>query len=173
MFSIYDRLWANSTLSGALATAQTFTPPTLTRYTDGQGVEAFIEVYTATGATGVTATLAMTDTANASVNATAAVVATTVAGQLIPFTFPAGCLGIKTCSGITLSLSTGTAGDFGITLAKKICDIPITVANIPTLLDTFQLGMPEIKTDACLFFTMLCSGTSTGIIAGSSVMAEG
>ena len=59
---VYDRLWHNSGMLGNIATAQTFTMPPLTRHSDGIGVEAFLEVYVALGATVATATIKYTNT---------------------------------------------------------------------------------------------------------------
>lgn len=173
---IYDRLWACSGMSGTVATAQAVTTPgSLTRYTSNYtGVEAWLEVYSATGSTAVTATLTYVNQAGtAGKTGTAAVVATTVAGQMIPFTLAAGDTGVQQVTSVTLSATTGTTGSFGVTLLKRLAEIPITVANVGSVLDFGGTGLPVIQNNACLAFAVQCSTTSTGSIMGSISIAQG
>ena len=57
---VYDRILHISGLSGTVITAQTV-GGTLTRYTTGAGVFAFIEIYTAVGGTATTITMSYTN----------------------------------------------------------------------------------------------------------------
>jgi len=175
VLTLYDRLWANAGMSGTVLTAQAFTPPTLPRYTDGFGVEPWLEVYSIMGSTAANASLTYQD---ASLGAGQTAVcplpaAAPVAGQMYPFNFPAGGKGVITCSSLILSGTLTTAGNFGVTLLKRIADIPIILANSGVSLDSFGLGLPEIKSGACLAGMVLCSTTSTGIFTGTLVVAEG
>ena len=171
---IYDRLWHNSALSGTVTTAQTFTMPSLTRHTDGVGVECFAEWYTATGSTAVTATLSYTNTTDtAGRSGTAAFIATPVVGQMIPFQLAAGDLGIKSIQSVTLSATTGTAGNFGLTLMKRKASIPITTANIGMVLDAIALGMPPLEANACVAFMVQTSTTNTGYMNGTTCIIAG
>lgn len=173
-FMIYDRLWHNSALSGTVTTAQTFTQPALTRHTDGIGVEAFLEIYTATGSTAVTATISYTNTDDVSGRSgTVSLIASPVAGQMIPFQLASGDKGVKSIQSVTLSATTGTAGNFGLTLIKRKAEVPITVANIGQTLDGIALGLPEIWDNACLAFMVQCSATNTGYMLGTTCIIEG
>jgi hypothetical protein len=171
---VYDRLWHSSAFNGTLTTAQTLTMPALTRHTDGTGVECFAEWYTATGSTAVTATLSYTNTADQSGRSgTASFIASPVAGQMIPFQLAAGDAGIKSIQSVTLSATTGTAGNFGLTLMKRKASIPITTANIGSVLDAIALGMPWFEANACVAFMVQCSATNTGYINGTTCIISG
>lgn len=171
---VYDRLWSNSTLNGTLITAQTWTQPALTRYTSGSNVEAWIECYTPTGATAVTATLTYTNELGvAGRTATTSLVSSPVAGQLMPFALQQGDLGVRGTSQVTLSATSGTAGNFGIVLLKRLMTIPISQSNLGMTFDAFGLGMPEIESNAALAFAVLCSGTAAGTLVGNMNLIEG
>lgn len=172
---LYDRLWHNSTLSGALTTAQTFTQPALTRYTNGQGVELWGEVYTAMGATASTFTATYTDQdGNASNSATYVMPANALsANQMFPFDLASGDYGVRSVQQVQLSASTGTAGNFGLTLLKRIVTIPLPQVNVGVVYDAFSSGLREISDDACLAFMVQCSTTNTGTINGELTIAKG
>lgn len=170
---LYDRLWHNSGLSGLINTAQTWTQPALTRYTDGLGVEMWMEIYSAIGSTSVTATVTYTNNNNVSDRlATTTIPASTVVGQMIPFALAAGDMGVRSTTQI-LSGNTGGAGSFGIVLLKRIADIPLNATNVAAVMDTFTIGMPDVNTNAHLCAALLCSGTSTGIIHGTIQIVQG
>ena len=178
-FMLYDRLVHTSTLSGTVTTAQTVGSVALTRYTSGAGVQLWIEVYTATGATGVTATVSYTNQAGTSGRSgTAAIPVTTVAGQLIPVTLASGDTGVQAVASVTLSATTGTAGNFGITLGYPIASVPINLANTGQVLDYAGLGLPVVQTNAtpsnaCLAYAVLCSTTTTGLLQTQLTLAQG
>ena len=173
-FFIYDRLFHNSALSGTVTTAQTFTQPSLTRHIDGVGVEIWLEWYTATGSTAVTATVSYTNSDGvAGRSGTASIIASPVAGQMIPVQLAAGDKGVLSVQSVTLSATTGTAGNFGVTLMKRKASIPITVANIGTVLDAVALGLPGVEDNACLAFMVQCSATNTGYMNGLTSIIAG
>ena len=174
---LYDRLWHNSGFNGNVTTAQTIaTPPTLTRPdADGADVELWGEVYTAMGATASVFTATYTNqdgvagrSASYSMPANALSV-----GQMFPFTLQAGDTGVRTVSQVQLSTATGTAGDFGLVLLRRLAEVPITVVNVLADRDAFALGMPEIFPDACLALQVLCTTTSTGNIMAAVEFIEG
>lgn len=172
-FSLYDRLWHNSLINTTIATEQVFNGSALTRYTDGVGVDIWLECYTNSGSTGVTLTVKYYNTLNVLKTTTVSVPASMVANQMIRVPLLAGDF-LKSVYSCQLSATTGTAGDWGITVLKKIADIPVMLANSgPPHQDFAALGMPEIETDACLAFMVLASGTATGTIYGNLSMSEG
>ena len=173
-FMLYDRLWVNSGLDGTVTTAQTFTMPSLTRHTDAVGVEAYLEIYTATGSTAVTATINYTNSDGVSGRTgTASIVAAPAVGQMFPFSLASGDEGVKSIQSVTLSATTGTAGNFGLTLLKRKAEIPLPSANIGTVLDAVSLGLPPILNDSCLAFMVLTTATNTGNVTGTTCIIEG
>jgi hypothetical protein len=172
---LYDRLWHNSGLSGTSTSAQTFTQPVLTRYTDGLGVEAFVEIYTALGSTASTFTISYTNsdgTAGRSGTYTKPATAP-VAGQMYPISLAAGDKGIRSIQSVQLSASTGTTGNFGLVLVRRFAEIGIPVVNASNDRDSFSLGMPEIVSNSALFLMAMCSAATTGNIIGSLETIEG
>ena len=172
---LYDRIAHSSGLNGTLTTAQAVNGADLTRHTTGEDVELFLEVYTATGATASSVTISYTNSAGVAGRKTPAVAmqVTPVVGQMLPIPLQAGDTGIRSVQSVTLSASTATAGNFGITLVKRIAEIPITVAGTGVVLDPFALGFPEIENNACLSFMVVTSTTSTGFITGTINIAQG
>lgn len=172
---LYDRLVTVGSLSGTVATAQTISSTALTRYTTGTDVGLWIEWYTPTGSTATTVTFSYTNQAGTSGQTTPSVAfpASPVAGQMIPIPLAAGDTGVRAVSTATLAASTLTAGNWGITLAARICTVPISVANIAQLFDYAQTGLPIIQPSACLAYQVLCTATNTGQIISGLTLAQG
>lgn len=173
---VYDRLWTCSGLTTAASgTLSVTTPGDLTRPDAvGDGVEVWGEVYTAPGATAATWTLNYVDqdgndgVSNYSHPANAESV-----GQMFPWLRASGDTGIRNVTSVYFSASSGTAGNIGITLLRRIAEVPIQLANVGDILDVFFLGMPRVYDDACLAFMVMCSATNTGIIQGSFLLGQG
>lgn len=144
-------------------------------YSDGQW---FLEVYSDGGATASNATINVTyddgSTGNLSV---VAVGGTLRAGRLIALTplIPSAQQGkfIRGINSVTLSASTGTAGNFGFTYARQRTSVGVNIANKQEQFDWAQLGLPEVPNDSCLMFTMTCSTTSTGVLRGQGKIVHG
>lgn len=172
---IYDNLWQNSGLVGNVTTDQSFSAAVPSRADDGIGVEIWGEVFTAMGAAGSTFTATYVDAADQARTATYVQPANALSvGQMFPFVpTAAGAYGCKSVSKVALGLSTGTAGNFGLRLLKRIAEIPLPIVNMYTSKDAFGLGFPEIPTDASIFMMVLCSATNTGVIMGNIALAEG
>ena len=172
---LYDRIAHSSGLNGTLTTAQAVNGAALTRHTTGEDVELFLEVYAATGATASNVTISYTNSAGVAGRTTPAVAmqVTPVVGQMLPIPLQAGDTGIRSVQSVTLSASTATAGNFGITLVKRIAEIPITVAGTGVVLDPFALGFPQIENNACLSMMVVTSTTSTGFVTGTINIAQG
>lgn len=154
---IYDRLLHIGGFSGTSVSAQNV-GGSITRYTDGVGNLAYFEVYTAIGATVVTATLSYTNDLGNPATSTIRV------GNLFPrqrsqiasFPLNAGEKGVAAVTSVTLSGTTGTAGNFGITIGHPLMDVvgnSGTSANYgvgATSSVNLMSGDPEVLTDACL-----------------------
>ena len=186
---IHDRLAHMGGLSGTVTTAQTVSLDlsTLgatnniskrigdTNYSD---VQWWLEWYTATGATAVTATVNVTyndGTTGALTGAT--LVATRPVGFMLSLNalIPAAASGkyIRAVNNVTLSATTGTAGSFGVTATRPRMTLSTLVANMKFVADWAQLGFPEIFNESCLFPIVLTSTTSTGTVRGGGKISHG
>lgn len=171
--TLYDRLCHTSGLSGTVATAQTVNTAALTRSTTGENVEAFIEWYTATGASAVNVTANYVNQLGSTgqVGPSQAFMQSPVAGQMQAIALNGdGCRRIES---ITLSATTGTAGNFGITLMKRLVTVPMAQANTGVILDAFAAGMAQVSDSACLALMVFCSSTTQGPVFGELGLSQG
>jgi hypothetical protein len=177
---LYDRLWTCSGFGTVVTTAQNVTTPGTIPSRDangaalGAGVELWGEVYTAPGATGATWTVSYTDQDNnaaQSATYTHPANAETV-GQMFPFNLATGDTGVRAVASFTASVSSGTAGDIGLTLLRRVAEIPIPLTNVVQVLDFAQLGFPRVYDDSCLALMVRCTATNTGILHGSFIMGD-
>ncbi len=134
-------------------------------------IQWFLETYTDGGATASNATINVTydDATTGNLNVQA-VGGTLRASRLLPLTplIPTAQQGkfIRGINSVTLSASTGTAGNFGFTAARPRAAMPLLIANKTEVFDWAQLGIPVIPNDACLMLALLTSTTSTGTLRG-------
>lgn len=174
--AVYDRLAHMGGLSGTVTTAQTanVTLPTDANRCDqsGLGVEWYLEWYTDTGSTAVTATISYTNEANTSGRtATVSVGATTRAGRLLPIRPASGDAAIKSVQSVTLSATTGAAGNFGVTARRRLATMTTLSANIAEPKQR-SLLVP-IPDDACGEIVNECSATTTGDLRGDLLLIQG
>lgn len=169
VFVLYDRLFHIGGLSGVVTTAQTVqgtTPtPALTRNTGGAGNFAFYEVYSLLGTTSTTLTMTYTDQdgntgRTSAINIGATGFREETRAQRIPLA--AGDSGIRAIASVQLTASTGTAGNFGITIARPLAVIPVGSAGVMGWRDytTGLPGIPMIDPNACLSLLFI-PGTAT------------
>jgi hypothetical protein len=159
-----DRLSHQGGLSGTVTTAQTTNLPTaaLTRYTTGAGVMAMAEIYTGVGSGLTTFTVSYTNQAGTAGQTSIATAfgAGALSTECFPVPLASGDSGVRAVASLTLAASTGTAGNFGVTLFKPIYAVPCTIArsfvstmkpvNVDALLDA-GANLPQIQTNACLW----------------------
>lgn len=185
---MHDRLIHMGGLNGTLATAQTvgidFNGVTAdnmvgrigdSNYSD---IQWWLEWYTATGSTAVTATVNITYNDGTTGNLTgASLAATRPASHMIPLNglIPAAAAGkyIRAVNSVTLSATTGTAGSFGVTATRPRMAIGAPIANFKFFADWALLGLPEIYNSSCLFPLVLTSTTSSGTVRGGGKIAHG
>lgn len=144
---VYDRLLHVGGLSGTNTAAQAV-GGALTRHTDGVGVFAFAEVHTQIGASASAITLSeYTNQAGAGSRAGPAVV---IGGtgfrevtRAIMLPLQAGDTGLRAVTSVDLTVTTGTAGDFGVTLGFPLCFVSIDQAGGCGWRD-FSVGLPGI-----------------------------
>ena len=186
---LHDRLANMGGLNGTLTTAQSVNLDLSTllstdninvrkgdnNYSD---VQWWLEWYTATGATAVTATIVVTyndgTTGNLSVLSLAAA---RPASHMIPLNslIPSAQSGkfIRGIVSVTLSATTGTAGNFGVTVTRPRMTLSSPFANFKFIADWAQLGLPEIYNSSAIFPIVLTSTTSTGTVRGGGKIAHG
>lgn len=154
LFTVYDRLVHTSGLSGTTVTSQAVNSAALpSRATGGAGVEAWIEVYTAIGATGRTLTVSYTNQDGTSGRSgTVANGASMKAGEMRPIGLQGGDTGVRSVESVIWSATTGTVGDFGITLLRRIASVAVFGQYGVAQADAFDLGLPLIDLNSCLAF---------------------
>jgi hypothetical protein len=181
---IHDRLIHNGGLVLNLATSQVTNLPlnlaTLGVAADRIGdanysdIQWWLEVYTDGGATASNATINVTYNDDTTGNlAVVAVGGTLRAGRMIPLITAVAGKYIKGINSVILSVTTGTAGNFGFTATKIRANAPLNLANKQEIFDWANLGFPEIANDSCLSFIAMPTTTSTGTLRGSGKIAHG
>jgi hypothetical protein len=181
-FEVHDRVAHMGGLSGTVTTAQTVSMDVLTlgletarrgdaNYSD---LQFWLEIYSALGATGVNATVNVNYNDGSTGNLAAiALGATPRQGRLYPLTPAVAGRFIRGVNNVTLSATTGTAGNFGFCATRPRTGIDGAVANYATAYDWAALGLPEVPNNSCLQLIALCSTTSTGTLRGQGKIAHG
>ena len=136
-----------------------------------------LEWYTDTGSTVATATIAVTYNDGTTGNlSTVSLAATRRASLMIPLNglIPAAAAGkfIRAVTNVTLSVSTGTAGSFGVTATRKRASVTCPVANLQWSADWADLPIASVPNDSCLFVIQLAGTTSTGTVRGGGKVAH-
>lgn len=181
VYLLYDRLFHIGGLSGVSTSDQTVqgsTPsPALTRNTGGVGNIAFYEIYTAIGATNTTLTMTYTDQdgntgQTSTINIGTSPFNSATRMQRIPLA--AGDTGIQAIEKVRLTASTGTAGNFGITIAQPLAWIPVGAAGAMGWRDytTGLPGIPSINPDACLALMHIPTIATAPELFGSLAFVE-
>jgi hypothetical protein len=176
---LYDRLAHIGNLSGTQTAAQAFTlTPTRYTTTESPGNLAFIEIYTAIGATGTTATMEYTDDAGnlAQVSPAFAIGGAGLqeAGRMIPISLASGDTGVRSVTNIDLVASTTTVGAFGVTIVRPLAMLFSYGAALGGGRDMLSgmPSLPEIKTGACLGLAWFANSTGAPNLFGGVHMAE-
>jgi hypothetical protein len=181
VYLLYDRLFHIGGLSGTSTTDQTIqsspASPALTRNTGGAGNIAFYEIYTIIGTTGTTLTMTYTNQAGtgsrtSTINIGATGFREVTRMQRIPLA--AGDSGIQAIEQIQLTATTGTAGNFGITIAQPLAWIPVGAAGTMGWRDytTGLPGIPVINPNACLSLMFIPNAATSTELFGSLATIE-
>ena len=186
---MHDRLMHMGGLSGTVTTAQTVGIDLSANLStsnldarkgdaDYSDVQWWLEWYTATGATAVTATVNVTyndgttgDLTSLALSGTRPAAFMATLNGLIPST--ASGKFIRGVNTVTLSATTGTAGSFGVTATRSRMVMPLNLANKTEIFDWAALGLPEIHNSSCVFPIALVSTTNTGTVRGGGKLAHG
>jgi hypothetical protein len=170
---ITDRLSHQGGLSGIVATSQTTNLPTapLSRYTSGAGVFMALEIYSAVGTTVTTVTVSYTNSDGVS----GRISEPTVFGgtgfregaRMIVLPLQEGDQGVRSVENVTVLATTGTAGNFGVTLFKPLMGLPVMNMGFqPVHFDSILNlcgNMPKVENNACLQWMVLPSGSGIGV----------
>lgn len=177
---LYDRLWHNSGLSGSSTSGQTVNSVALDRPDAlGEGAELWGEVYTAIGSnTNYTITATYTNPGGTGSRSAVFDQSTyssgglNLAGAMFPFKLQAGDTGIKSVQSAILSATSGAAGDWGLTILRRVATLTLDVANSGRELDLFRTALAQIYDDACLALMVIPSTTTTGLIHWNTLVGE-
>lgn len=186
---LHDRLAHMGGLSGAVTTAQTVNLQLNTLLAnsnldarkgaaDYSDVQWWLEWYTDTGGTAVTATVNVTYNDGTTGNLTGISIAATRRGsQVIGLNgfIPAADSGkfIRGVNSVTLSATTGSAGNFGITATRYRAAMYLPIANNRFTSDWAQLGLPEIHNGSCLFLIMIAASAQPGLVRATGKISHG
>ena len=185
---VHDRLMHMGGLNGTLTTAQTvgldFNGVTANNMAERIGdagcsdIQWWLEWYTDTGATVTTATVAVTYNDGTTGNLTGvSLAATRRASFMQPLNglIPAASGGkfIRAVNTVTLSATTGAAGNFGVTATRLCGTLFMPIANAKFSADWANLPINTIPNSACPFIAVLASTTSTGLLRGGGKIAHG
>lgn len=170
---LYDRLLHISGLSGTNTGAQTV-GGSLTRYTNGVGNQIWWEIYTAIGTTARTITASYTNQAGTSGRTSQQVeigsTSFNLAQEIHPFTLNASDTGVRAVASVTINASTGTAGNFGITIAHPLMVIPLSGTAVVSDKTFFPCPVPvEIVSGACLAFAFISSTATAPALCGNLI----
>jgi hypothetical protein len=176
-----DLLNVSGGLNGTITTEQTTNLPTaaLTRHTGGDGVFIGIIIYTTVGTTATTISVRYTNQAGTGSRASTVTAFGATGfrevGRLIQIPLEAGDTGVRSVEGVTLTATTGTAGNFGVCLFKPlmIFSLDSTTGTVP--IDAVSSGgmigsMAEFDDDACLTFMVFSPITQS--TNGALLLAE-
>jgi len=183
---IFDRLAHMGGLSGVTTGAQTVdvditgaTSNLVQRAGDYTDVMWFAEIYTDIGTSAQTCTVTYTrkpggggntgQTTTFSLGGASPINQDSRMYQIIP----TGTDVIQSIQSVSIPTTTGTAGSWGITAARRLTTIPCPLANYPNVQDWAQLGLPRVYDSACLWMGMVTGTTSTGTLQGTILGISG
>jgi hypothetical protein len=151
MLSYISKLAASSSVPTAASTSGSFTGFTVSRPdANGAGTELWIECYTANTATAPSIILTYTNQSGTGSKVAGTVVgaAAMAIGLIKQVDLASGDTGVRSVQSYTKAAT--TAGIFGVTMIRRIAQIPCTLANISAAFDNFALGLPQIYDSACI-----------------------
>ena len=185
---VHDRLMHMGGLNGTLTTAQTvgidFNGATADNMVERIGdadcsdIQWWLEWYTDTGATVTTATVAVTYNDGTTGNLTGvSLAATRRASFMQPLNglIPAASGGkfIRAVNTVTLSASTGTVGNFGVTATRLRGTLFMPIANAKFSADWASLPINTIPNSASPFIAVMPGTSATGALRGGGKIAHG
>ena len=178
VFELYDRLWQNSGIVVTTLTAQAITPVALPSrdvngLTEGSGVQAWLEVYTATTNAGAITNTTISYTNQAGTAGRTGTLpsfpATAVVGTVARFNLQAGDTGVRSIQSITLGTSY-VAGAIGLVLTKSLA---YAYPPVQSHLGYKDGTAPRLHDGTAFAVRTLATGTSVVAINGLVQYGEG
>lgn len=141
-------------------------------------VQWWLEWYVDTGVTGSTATINVTFNDGTSANLSGVGVGATIrASRMISLNsfIQSADQGkfIRSVNSLTLTPSTGTAGNFGVTATRYRAGVFCPSASGRFISSWAEVSLPEIYNNSCLFPIVIANGTSTGNVRGTGKIIHG
>lgn len=183
-FLLMDRISAMGGLSGTNTGVQTVNLGVYTAVADGRlrsdllDAEWYVEIYADLGTTATNLTVTYTDVNNTSSKTVVITGFTGTSplnrrGRLVAI-MPTDGIQIQSVQSVQLSASSGTAGNFGVTVYKQICELGQSIANVMGVgADAISQGLPRIQQKSCLSLVVQCTTTSTGNVMGRLNVGSG
>lgn len=164
-YFVVDRLADIGGLDGTVTTAQNTTSLAVSRYTNGLGNEIWVEIYTLIGATTRTITATYTDDGNVSRTTDAVTIGNTnfrEVGRFIRLPLHPSSNGVKSVQSVILSGTTGTAGNFGVTIVHPIAmlESPVTPGATARNFALFEMPARELQAGAALMLYQYALGVT-------------
>ena len=186
---LHDRLMHRGGLVGNLSTLQSATVDLFAELANDNldarkgdanfsDVQWWLEWYTDTGTTATVATVNVTyDDGSTGDLTNISLAATRRASfmQSINGLIPAAKSGqyIRCVNSVNLSVSTGAAGNFGVTATRLRVSVGCPLANQKWSADWAALPLSEVVNTACLFLVIMPGTTSTGTVRGGGKLVHG
>lgn len=127
-------------------------------------VDWYLEIYLPIGATPTVPTVAVTlDNGTTTTVVIAAISATFGIGRRIKITPPVG-RGIRSVQSVTLSLSSGGAGNFGITVVRRRALLLVPLSGVATLFNAIALGVVRIFNRSFITLSVIANAATTGTV---------
>jgi hypothetical protein len=166
---VYDRLNHCGGFSATDTASKTINTPAISRGdTTGEDVVLFVECYTVTGGTPRNLTINFTDSDNNATSTVVVIPASMRAGRLVPVPLPSGVRGVRSVQSMQLDASTGTAGNYGLTMARRIGPYQSRVETETEARRGLEHCYPKIDADACLWLaSMTLSSSGSTDMAGT------
>jgi len=167
---IYDRLVSVSGITLVGTGDKNVNSVALPRYTDGVGVQAFLEVTTVTATSAVVGTANYTDqSGNSGATSPAYTFPATATNvdTLIPIGLASGDWGVKSVEKINLTTASTGSAACNLILAKELCRVPLAAnqANTRDFLSQI-MALPRIYDGATLMLAMIATTTTATTIDG-------
>ena len=180
IYLICDRLVHHGGLNGTSVLSQFPSTPALTRHTSGEGVMIGLTIYTALGNTATTVSAEYTNQAGTGSKNTPLVqiggTGFNALHRMIVLPLESGDTGVRAVSIVTLSGTTGSVGNFGVTLFKPLYAICVDGSSGVLSASGFITGntgggIATVENGACLFAIAISQSTNaTG--SGAILFAE-
>lgn len=166
IISIFDRLSHMGGLVANSTSPQTVNTAAITRpNANGENTQAFVEGYTNASAGSTTGTVSYTNSAGT--NSRTGTFSFDFAGSATMFEIipQDGDTGFKSVETLTFTGANASAGNFGVTIVRKVCDIYVGPDSDPQ--GPMDLCLPQVPAGACLFLASWRSASTSGNLSGS------